>query len=279
MIFTPYFFIYPTKELEWLDIIEKISIDSSKYYGKDSLYIKLCFDKSMLLNKEAQKKIINICEQSFKGVWIWINDFNEKKEDIEKLKALQSLIQEISKKGKEVFNRHGGFYSFMLSKMGMTGISNSIGYGEKKDIMPVLGQGLPQINYYFPCLHRSFGIPEIERSFDELNINSPESFFEHICDCVICKGVIKEDIFNFKEFGVQHLATSTSRKKTLTPAATKRTRYHYLFCKIKEKKDITKATNTDEIIEKLKQSLSISEIDVLKEKAKHILKWIRSFDI
>ena len=273
MIIAPYFFIHPGKELECLDIIDKIAIDSISY-EKSSLYIKFCFNKEMLLNSKAIQKILSICDREFKGIWLWINNFDEKKVNSKYLIAFKNLIESISKKEKEIFNRHGSGYSMMLSKFGMNGISNGVGYGEKKDIMPVSGQGTPPVNYYFPKLYNTFGVPDIERAFGDIGVDSPETFFKHICDCVICKGVIDQDISNFRNFGNQY-SSDPNTKKQLTVAATECTRYHYLLCKVKEKKYIQNAS-LETIIKDLKNSLPISEIDTLK--SEHILRWIESLN-
>ena len=275
MIFAPYFFIHPGKVIDWLEIIEKIT-NTSIQYERSSLYIKLCFNKEMLLNEDAISKIIHICKQPFKGVWLWVNNFDEKEVDSKYLLKFGEFVERISQTGKEVFNRHGGFYSIMLAKVGMNGVSNAVGYGEKKDIMPALGQASPTVNYYYPTLHKKYGIPDIEQAFADLEIVSPESFFRYICNCVICKGVIEKDIANFKKFGEQHLATSNSKKTVQTPTAAEKSRYHYLLCKLKEKNNILNS-NAKQIISKLEQGVPIADLDIFKGRARHITKWLESF--
>ena len=272
MIFAPYFFISQGEETIGLDILEKIA-EVSMDYEKDSLYLKLCFDKGMLLNERAKEKIYSICEKNFKGVWLWIDNFDEKKVSSEYLAAFSNLVNLISNTGKEVFNRHGGFYAFALYAKGMTGVSNAIGYGEHKNIVPVVGSASPTVNYYHPALHSKFGIPDIEKSFDELNINSPEDFFKSVCDCVVCRGVIKDDISNFKNFGTRHLATEDSKKPIQTPAAAERSRYHYLFCKIQEKK-MVRSSNLNEIVAQLEEAYSLSILASFREKTEYIQRWI-----
>ncbi len=128
---------------------------------------------------------------------------------------------------------------------------------------------------YSAKLYNTFGVPDIERAFGDIGVDSPETFFKHICDCVICKGVIDQDISNFRNFGNQY-SSDPNTKKQLTVAATECTRYHYLLCKVKEKKYIQNAS-LETIIKDLKNSLHISsEIDTLK--SEHILRWIKSLD-
>ena len=279
MTFAPYFFIQPDKQNEWLDTIGDI-VDASANYEKNSLYIKLCFDKHLLLNEKFKQKVYRICEKQFKGVWLWVDDFDEKKMSVTDLKAFAEMVNNISEMGKEVFNRHGGFYSFALSHRGMTGVSSAVGYGEHKKIVPVVGSASPTVNYYYPKLYTKLGIPDIEESFDENGIQSSEMFFESVCDCIICKGVIKNELSNFINFGTVHFATPKSKRPTQTPSAAERSRYHYLFCKIREKKTI-ESSDLNQIIKSLNGSLSVANLDVFREKTQHIAKWIdalREFD-
>ena len=46
----------------------------------------------------------------------------------------------------------------------MSGISHGVGYGEQKDVIPVIGQSTPTVCYYLPDLKRRLGVPQIERA-------------------------------------------------------------------------------------------------------------------
>ena len=96
---------------------------------------------------------------------------------------------------------HGGYLSALLSKRGLTGFSHGVGYGESKDVVPVIGVIVPVVNYHYPPLHIRTGIAEIERALTELEIFDADDFHEKVCDCTVCKGVIAGDLKNLRQFG------------------------------------------------------------------------------
>lgn len=274
IIFAPYFFIAPNNYMKWLDVMDAVTSDSMEHENS-SLHVKLCFDKSTLLNKEATNKIFKICEKNFKGVWLWMDDFDETDVNSDLLKLFGGLVKGLSERGKDVYNRHGGFYSIMLSKFGMTGVSSGVGYGEHRGIMPVLGRGFPSVNYYFPSLHKKLSVINIESAFGKIGIESEDDFFTKICDCVVCKGVIEDDIFNFRKFGTRHFATPRSKQKTQTQAAASRARFHYLLNRLTERKCVTEHS-PEKLLQLIQEkSLPLSKIDTLK--ARHIPKWVEAY--
>ena len=129
--------------MKCLDTIDSIVTDSMGY-EQEALHVKFCFDKSSLMKKDFVNRIFSICEKNFKGVWLWIDEFKETTASSDQLTALGALVKGLSERGKEVYNRHGGFYSVTLSKLGMTGVSSGVGYGEYKSIKPVSVGGFLQ---------------------------------------------------------------------------------------------------------------------------------------
>jgi len=81
---------------------------------------------------------------------------------------------------------------------------------------------------------------------------TPDDFFEKICGCVVCRGVIASSLGNFREFGERHLSTPTSKRAAQTPAAAKRCRFHFLLCRLRER-DWIDGKTVDEIVAQLKQ--------------------------
>ena len=275
IVFAPYFFIHPSTTMEWLDTIDSIVADSMDY-EQEALHVKFCFNKSSLMEKDFVNRIFSVCDRKFKGVWLWVDEFDETTANPDQLTALGKLVKGLSECGKEVYNRHGGFYSVILSKRGMTGVSSGVGYGEHKSIMPVLGKGFPPVNYYLTDLYKKFPATDVEDAFEDMGIESSEDFFEKVCRCMVCKGVIGDRISNFRNFGTRHLATPTSKKQTQTHAAASRARFHYLLCRVVEKDYVTKS-DLNQIIELLKsKSPPFSELATFKSKAKHIQRWIES---
>ena len=278
LILAPYFFMPVGDELRWLDVFNSIAVESLKH-EPNNLYIKLCFDKSMLANQEAIKKITAICRHNIKGVWLWIDDLNEETSSEDTLSSLADLVVTIKKHGKEVVNRHGGFYSSILSKLGMSGICTGVGYGEKRPVEPVVGKMAPVINYYVPGLHGKLGSLDVEQSFEHLNIKTADEFFQNICSCVVCQGVMGKDILEFQQFGSRQFSPGPSQNKrpVQTSNAAQLSRFHYLICKSKEKEAVKK-NDLKTLVSDLEKNANFFgdvEIDSFKKKCAALSKWAR----
>jgi len=168
---------------------------------------------------------------------------------------------------------HGGFFSLALSKYGMSGISHGVGYGEQKDVVPVIGQAIPMVRFYVPELHRRLGVPDIEHCFRALRIKDPDDFYEQICDCTICRGVVSNNVSQFRLFGEMQPPKPGKMRGTQTPAAAKRCRFHFLLTRIRERDWVGKASHS-EIVESLREASSKwSEQPTVRRYCAHLEAW------
>jgi hypothetical protein len=173
------------------------------------------------------------------GVWLWFSRFDERLATKEQLIALRWWVEKLSPE-MAVFNLHGGYFSMALSKVGMSGIAHGIGYGEQKDVVPVIGQSTPTVQYYVRSLHGKYSVALITRCFSSLGIKTRADFLAKICDCVICQGIVGNDLSGFAQFGEIRYSTPSSKRAAQTPAAAKRCRFHFLLNRIKERDQIKK---------------------------------------
>ncbi|MDR2408854.1 MAG: hypothetical protein LBE13_12195 [Bacteroidales bacterium] len=243
-IFAPYFYIEPNYQPKnWL----KLNIDfirGTVDHVKDiPVHAILCFDSSALLdNNFISEMITEVKSSQVQGVWLWISKLNE--DNIsdsnlkDKLLSLRKIVEQLSGDSLKIYNMHGGFFSLALSKFGMSGISHGIGYGEQKDVVPVIGQATPIVRYYLPALHRRLGITEIELCFRKLEIKTPEDFYNKICNCTICKGIMENGIDQFAKFGEMNPIKPGNIKSSQTPTAAKLCRFHFLLCRINERDEM-----------------------------------------
>lgn len=233
-VFSPYFFISSD---EWLELFLRLSKTTADINPSVPVYSVLCADYESLAEKSFTDKIANeLPETGVAGVWLWFSRFDEWAVQEKYLSAFKVLVQQLSEKGLEVYNRHGGYFSLALNKFGMNGISHSVGYGEKKDVLQIKGPpNAPMVRYYLPDIYKRISTLNIERCFDDLNIVTPQDFHDKICSCVICKGVVKDDRLEFQQFGDMRHATSESKRMSQTPAAAKRCRFHFLMNRICER--------------------------------------------
>lgn len=270
LIYSPYFYIDKDRMSDWLEVYRKICEDSLEY--TDRLYLKLCFDFELLKSKDFISGVSQLPQDGLKGICLWASKFNERKVEEVYLQGFKSLVETIKNKNINVFNRHGSYFSYLLSKFGLTEVSHGVGYGSYKDVMPVIGGGSPTINFYYPNLHNKFGVPKIERAFPDIGVSNAKDFFEKICDCAICKGVIQNNLNNFDEFAKTHFATEESTRPSQTPMAAKKARFHYLLAKAKEKR-LVQSKDLSDLLQSLDAAIPISNLPIFETEAKYIERW------
>jgi len=271
-IFPPYFLI---RSKGWFDLFISLSKTTANMKPGPPVYSVLCADYEKLIDKSFISRVTEeIPKTGVNGVWLWFSNFDEWVVQGEYLRAFKSLVEQLSKKGLEVYNRHGGYFSLALNKFGMKGISHGVGYGEKKDVLQIKGPPkAPVVNYYLPDMYKRFGVPDIETCLRALGITTPTDFHDKICNCVVCKGVINNSMLDFQQFGDKHFATPESKRKVQTSAAAKRCRFHFFVNRIIEKDFIAEndlATIIQKISdaqEKWKEQLPITN------SSKHIARW------
>lgn len=245
-VLSPYFYVDPHNPKPWLDLIPILASKTVEVCGEQACHAVVLADQSLLddatalsfLNKELPLTGVS-------GVWFWFSNLDELTASTERLRALRSLVTQLSKK-MEVNNLHGGYFSLALSRFGMSRVSHGIGYGERKDVVPAQGGATPMVRYYLPDLRKRLGVPDIVRTFNSLGISTASDFHKQVCDCVVCRGVVKTNLSEFDAFGDLHFASTSSKRKSQTPAAAKRCRFHFLINRIREREAI-KSQSIDEI--------------------------------
>jgi len=271
-VFSPYFFISSEK---WFDLFISLSKATADIKPGLPVHSVLCADYEMLTDSSfIDRATAEIPKTGVDGVWLWFSNFNEWIVQEEYLRAFKSLVEQLSKKGLKVYNRHGGYFSLALNKCGMEGISHGVGYGEKKDVLQIKGPpNAPIVRYYLPDMYKRFGVPDIEACLDGLDITTPKDFHKKICNCVICKGVVKDSILDFQRFGDMHYATSKSKRESQTPAAAKRCRFHFLMNRIIEK-DFIAGNDLKTIIQKISDAQEKwKEQFPIINNSKHLARW------
>jgi hypothetical protein len=245
-VFAPYFYIEPADADTWLTLNLRLAQETAERFGDTiPVHAVLCVD-APFLNENAflERLAAEVPATGVRGIWLWFSRLAEDDAPLSQLTAYRGLIESLGS-ALEVFTLHGGFFSLALSRVGLRGISHGVGYGEQKDVMPVIGQSTPTVRYYAPPLRRKLGVPEIERSFPKLGVRRPADFFDRVCDCSICRGVIDDDLRNFSQFGDMRYSSPDSRRKAQTPVAAKLCRFHFLLARFKEREWVGNASLGD----------------------------------
>lgn len=272
-VFAPYFYIEPSNTRPWLDANLAL-VRASKDFGADvPVHAVVCADVAHLKDAAFSARLLSdLPATGVAGVWLWFSGFFEEAAPKEDLVAYQRLVVELSKRI-EVYAMHGGFLSLALSKYGMRGVSHGVGYGEQKDVVPVIGQSTPTVRYYLPPLSRRLGIPEIERAFGALGVKTPKDFHEKVCGCAVCKGVVDGSLAQFAAFGEMHRSRASAKRSAQTPAAAKRCRFHFLLSRIREKDDVHRLP-LGELVKRLEEAQGTwGKQPTLSRFSEHLGRW------
>ncbi|MGB2798286.1 MAG: hypothetical protein WBC82_00310 [Dehalococcoidia bacterium] len=238
----PYFHL--SGDMEWLDI--NIELANIACRIEPAVWVGVCLDSLLLYSDESLEDIVGRYTQvPTCGYLLWATDFNENRATERQIHGLRRLVNELSQAGtKPVINMFGGYFSCLLAQYGLTGISHGLGYGEKRDIEPVLGGGLPPAKYYLPAIHKDIRLDQfvaIAQGLDNL------SFPQHVCDCVICKGLLRQGIDSL----IIQYTDSTFKlvnnrlREVATQQVYRLTRFHYLNNKHLEFQKLRRSKHID----------------------------------
>lgn len=206
-----------------------------------------------------------------------MSPLNEEKISDSRLDALAQGVEAFVEADRKVYNMHGGYLSALLGKRGLAGFSHGVGYGESKDVVPVIGVIVPTVNYHYPPLHIRTSIIDVERALSELEIFDADDFHAKVCDCTVCKGVIASDLKNLRQFGEFILKVGNVRESQ-TPDSAKKCRLHFLLARRKEIDHVSELT-----AEELKQELQATAAEyaalpgylTLQAKGRHLNTWAK----
>ncbi len=237
-IFAPYLYCEPPSAVRLAELNASLAAATSALGLPIPVHAILCADVSALADPSLLGKLRDgLIASNVKGVWLWFSKFAEDQASVDELRAFRGLVEALSD-GRAVYNMHGGYFSLALMHVGMRGISHGVGYGEQKDVHPVIGQSTPTVRYYLPPIHRRVGVPQVQRGLHTLGINTPSEFNERVCSCAVCQRILAADLDEIQQFGELRYSTSTSKRLAQTPSAAKRCRYHFLLNRLKERVEL-----------------------------------------
>lgn len=277
-VFAPYFYVEPSNTGSWLNTNLNLMRETAKLDPDIPVHGILCADVDHLRDTAILDRLRReILETGVVGIWLWFSGFFEDTADENILRSYKDLVATLAEK-LEVHAMHGGLFSLLLSKHGMTGVSHGIGYGEQKNVVPVIGQSIPTVRYYLPLLAKRLGVPTIERAFDALGIHTPDDFHEQVCDCAVCKGIVSASLDEFSSFGDMHFSRPTATRQAQTPAAAKRCRFHFLLARLREREDI-RSMELRALLARLRYAEQTwGRQPSLQRESDHLGKWIDVLD-
>ena len=295
ILIAPYFMLKneysDTQNEEWIKL-NRACLHSfiEKNKGFPNIAAQIVIDKDILKNDYLREKVVQTYDlNGYEYIFVWIDEFSSFHSGTESKKAFRKFLHELNSINKKVIMAYGGYDSILLCnsnvKDRMYGVAQSIGYGESRSITPV-GGGFPINKYYFFPTHQRMKFDEVagillnNNYFNNSVLNSERvlNFIRDICDCEQCKQIIKNDINNFNLFSESKVFTINSRHGTIsrnrpTTDAEFISAMHFMYCKVKEWRDIKKR-NFNELISELDRNYSLYSTDSEKNK---IARWIEIY--
>lgn len=281
-VFSPYFYIPAdnvSTSAQWEDVCLRIIDTFGALQLPRPKHAVLCLARRVLKDRDRLSRILNrVIASGCDACWLWFSTLKEEDITVAEMNNLVLLIKQAKGRGFPLWNMHGGFLSALLNKHGLSGFSHSIGYGESKDVLPVSGGAVPTVAYHYNPLHVRSSVPDIERAFSSIGVYNAASFHETVCDCVICKGVLKGDLRNFRLFGELALKPNNKRASQTAESA-KRCRFHFLLAR-KIELDLVNSTPLDVLLTNLDATVveyrNLGSSIQLRDKALSLSTWIKN---
>ena len=186
---SPPYFSFNALDDPWYSINREVQLQFKHLEKEKPVFSYLCLSKEILEKEESIEKILSDFSD-FNGYVIWIDNFDETREQEETLSSLVNLVETINEKKKKCIILYGSYFSSLLSHKGLNGYCRNLDYGERKRIGSLpKGGGSPK-KFYFEQLHCS-----LSKSKTRVLLSLyPEMM---MCSCNICnsnKRILKKPI-------------------------------------------------------------------------------------
>jgi hypothetical protein len=280
LVIAPYFYMSASTFNSWINV-NKEFIDVSEQIEKElPVFGYILISRDAFFDDGLRKLLVkSYGKTKAAGLMVWIESFSEHTATEDELKKYKKFVSELSGDGRKIISLYGGYFSIILQKFGLYGVTHGPGYGESREVTPV-GGGLPKPKFYFPGLHERLAFREVLFAIRHMaRWTLASQYYENVCECHCCKNIIKEDISNFNKYGD---SKSGMRKDGIsfeyqTTQAKKLNTAHYLLRKDSEFKYVAKK-NIEEIKKDLEDSLKRYKDYFGVEGVGHLDNWRKALD-
>jgi len=256
ILVAPYFYMNSPNFREWLPINDALIRAAKDFCNDLPLFGEIVIDRGLLEDSNESEEIINAYGgiEGCDGFLIWIADFSEHEAPPQSLQRYIDFIQGLSSSGKTIINLYGGYFSTILTKLGLGGVCHGPGYGEDRDVVPV-GGGVPRAKFYLNPVHQRLLFETVEFMRLARAWKNADEFYNDVCGGVACRRVIGDDLTNFRRFG--EVTIRMDRRGSFRSYPTPETRsnmiFHFLEAKAEEFRTVH-ACGLGELIEQLEQA-------------------------
>ena len=273
-LIAPYF--HNDERRTWLAVNRRLAEAGAGLAGEgENLCVAVAFDALMLDRREEVDALAETYEGlDCAGYLFWPSDFDETGATVGQIKGLRRLVTRLCGENGEGMMLYGGYFTALLEREGITATSHGVGYGEKRDIVPVVGGGLPPAKYYLQAIHDRIRIEEMLRLAEAVD---DATFLREICRCTICSGLIERGGMELlrREFGAtEERPYRDGYRNVATSRVYKLTRFHYIENKHRELQEIEGGTR-ESLVAGLEESYDRFSPTLGRGRLGYLLRWQR----
>ena len=176
----PYFFAERHGD-DWYKIsLRSAQLARNLKQGFD-LYAVICISRDMLWDLTQVRNLV-LDYRNHDGYVIWIDDFDETALTSSDIIGVRDLVSGLAEYGKPVYSLYGGYLCDLLGKMGLSGYSSGICYGEKRSV-DAAGGGAGN-RYYVTISHSKISEDLANAFFAQSKGN-----LRFMCSCQTCSDI------------------------------------------------------------------------------------------
>jgi len=257
ILVAPYFYMNSSNYKNWLPINLALIEAAQTFCEGYPLYGEIVIDRGILEDKNDYEAIIDAyLGANCKGFLLWIADFSEHEVPRQLLANYIDFIRNLSQDEREILNIYGGYFSIILTQLGLKGVTHGPGYGEERDVIPV-GGGVPRAKFYLTPVHQRLLFETVEFMRLAGAWENAGDFYSKVCEGRWCKRVIGDDLSNFRKFGKVTISKDRHGiyRSYPTPDTRKNMIFHFLEAKAQEFSQMT-TSSIGTIIEQLERAQS-----------------------
>jgi len=197
-ITAPYFHLEAgsNETSNWLDANMRV-VDALRATGTPSVACVLFFSQEFLEGSDPgtwSQIVRSYAACAADTIFLWPDDFRDDFHRTGVGRGLADLVRALAPSGRTLISLYGGYYSLLLYKLGLSGISHGILYTQhRRSDAAGSRAGPPPVRYYFPAFHQFRTILQASRILQAAGNPVP-------CDCPVCQRTFAGDGSRIAEF-------------------------------------------------------------------------------